>query len=247
MHIPPHDNHNRPIIDVDDSRVPLNYFNIVKLSAGQTFSYQVPGYETAVVPATGTVDVDVEGDRFSRIGQRGSDVWDGEPEGVYAPSGAKVQIICSSDKAEVFVAGARFDGVEWAIGLKLLSFLDVKAQYTYLDWDTADGKLRRRPRHRGGVNFNISQGGLNVNLNASFVGSRDDFRAAAPFGDIIQPGYGVVDLASSYTLPWQLRALKDVTLFGKIANLFDKKYEEADGFRARPLNFLLGVRGTFGG
>jgi vitamin B12 transporter len=145
------------------------------------------------------------------------------------------------------VGGARFDGVEWAVGLKLLSFLDVQAQYTYLDWDTADGKLRRRPRHRGGVNFNVSQGGLNVNLNASFVGSRDDFRAAAPFGDIIQPGYGVVDLASSYTFPWQLPALKDLTLFGKIANLFDKKYEEADGFRARPLNFLLGVRGTFGG
>jgi 5-deoxy-glucuronate isomerase len=34
MHIPPHDNHNRPIVDVDDARVPLNYFNIVKLTAG---------------------------------------------------------------------------------------------------------------------------------------------------------------------------------------------------------------------
>ena len=26
MHIPPHDNANRPIVDVDDPRVPLNYF-----------------------------------------------------------------------------------------------------------------------------------------------------------------------------------------------------------------------------
>ena len=31
MHIPPFDNQNRPIVDVDDARVPLNYFNIVKL------------------------------------------------------------------------------------------------------------------------------------------------------------------------------------------------------------------------
>jgi outer membrane receptor protein involved in Fe transport len=87
---------------------------------------------------------------------------------------------------------------------------------------------------------------LNVNLNAGLVGSRDDFRAASPFGDITQPGYGIVDLASSYTLPWRTRGLKDLALFGKVANLLNKKYEEANGFRARPLNFLLGVRASFG-
>ena len=61
MHIPPHDNRNAPIIDVNDARVPLNYFNIVKLERGVAFEYRVPGYETAIVPATGTVDVDVAG------------------------------------------------------------------------------------------------------------------------------------------------------------------------------------------
>jgi outer membrane receptor protein involved in Fe transport len=34
-------------------------------------------------------------------------------------------------------------------------------------------------------------------------------------------------------------------VFGKIENLFNQKYQEADGFRARPLNFLLGVRANF--
>ena len=111
MHIPPHDNHNRPIIDVDHARVPLNYFNIVKLTAGQVFEYQVPGYETAIVPATGTVDVDVEGQSFKRIGQRGVDVWDGEPEGVYVSTGAKARITCVSASTEVFIAGAKFEGV----------------------------------------------------------------------------------------------------------------------------------------
>ena len=68
MHIPPQDNHNKPIIDIDDVRVPLNYFNILKLVEGQTFEYHVPGYETGIVPATGTVDVDVEGEIFAAIG-----------------------------------------------------------------------------------------------------------------------------------------------------------------------------------
>ena len=35
MHIAPFDNENRPIVDVDDALVPLNYFNIVKLTKGQ--------------------------------------------------------------------------------------------------------------------------------------------------------------------------------------------------------------------
>ena len=29
MHIPPFDNKNKPIVDLDDNHVPLNYFNIV--------------------------------------------------------------------------------------------------------------------------------------------------------------------------------------------------------------------------
>ena len=81
MHIPPHDNHNKPIVDIDDARVPLNYFNIVKLVEGQSFEYQVPTYETGIVPATGTLNIEIEGDNFAAIGQRTIDVWDGEPEG----------------------------------------------------------------------------------------------------------------------------------------------------------------------
>ena len=61
MHIAPFNNQNKPLVDVDDATVPLNYFNIVKLTRDQAFSYQVPGYETCIVPATGSVDVDVEG------------------------------------------------------------------------------------------------------------------------------------------------------------------------------------------
>ena len=69
MHIPPFENKNKPIVDIDDSRVPLNYFNIVKLKSGQAFEYCVPGYETCIVPATGSIDVEVEGKNYSSIGR----------------------------------------------------------------------------------------------------------------------------------------------------------------------------------
>jgi len=139
-------------------------------------------------------------------------------------------------------------GAEWNLGIKLFSTLTLNSQYTYLDWDTADGTLPRRPRHRGSVSVNYLQHGLNINVAANIVGPRDDFRAASPFGNIRMPGYVRTDLASSYLLPWPSPApgVKDLSVFGKVENLFNKKYEEADGFRARPINFLLGVRASFG-
>ncbi len=74
MHIAPYDNQNKPIVDADDPTVPLNYFNIVKLKKGDAFEYAIPGYETCIVPATGTVDVDIEGFKADALGGRVEDV-----------------------------------------------------------------------------------------------------------------------------------------------------------------------------
>jgi 5-deoxy-glucuronate isomerase len=138
MHIAPHDNHNKAIVDADDPCVPLNYFNIVKLTKGQTFEYQVPGYETCIVPATGTVDVAVEGMAFAALGKRSIDVWDGDPEGVYVPVGAKVTITCASDATETFIAGARYD--------KVLDPFDVR-QHDFVQYGSDDTKTHRCIKH----------------------------------------------------------------------------------------------------
>jgi len=82
MHIPPHENANKPIIDAHHASVPLTFFNIVKLAKGENFTYAVPDYETCIVPATGCIDITVTATgnadhHFDKIGNRGSDVWDG--------------------------------------------------------------------------------------------------------------------------------------------------------------------------
>jgi vitamin B12 transporter len=146
----------------------------------------------------------------------------------------------------VNVGSARFDGVETMLRIKIFAPLFLDTQYTFLNWNTADGRLPRRPKHRGSVSLNYLQNGWNVNIAANIVGRRDDFRAASPFGNTTAPGYVRADVASSYVLPWRAPLIKQVSVFGKVENLFNKKYEELDGFRARPLNFLLGVRATFG-
>ncbi|MEM9320492.1 MAG: 5-deoxy-glucuronate isomerase [Pseudomonadota bacterium] len=139
MHIAPYDNKNAPLVDVDDATVPLNYFNIVKLDPGQAFNYQVPSYETCIVPATGTVDVEVEGFTADDLGGRGVDVWDGEPEGVYVPSGAKAQIV-AKDACEVFVAGARFEEA-------LEPFVVRAHELDLVQYGSDDTKTHRKIKH----------------------------------------------------------------------------------------------------
>lgn len=155
MHIAPHDNQNKPIVDIDNTLVPLNYFNIIKLKKGQAFEYRVPGYETCIVPATGTVDIEIEGLLFSSIGNRGVDVWDGEPEGVYAPIGARVTIICTSDATETFVAGARYD--------KVLDPFDVRAaEIDLVQYGSDDTKTHRKIKHILGTRYHGKVGRLLV-------------------------------------------------------------------------------------
>ncbi|MDO6725861.1 5-deoxy-glucuronate isomerase [Cognatishimia sp. 1_MG-2023] len=155
MHIAPHDNQNKPIVDVEDALVPLNYFNIIKLKKGEVFEYAVPGYETCVVPATGTVDVDVDGAVYPALGHRSVDVWGGEPEGVYVPVGAKVRITCTTDATETFIAGAKYD--------KVLEPFDVRIpDLDIVQYGSDDTKTHRKIKHILGANHHNKVGRLLV-------------------------------------------------------------------------------------
>ena len=156
MHIPPNDNNNIPIVDIDDSRVPLNYFNIVKLKKDQSFEFKIPGYETCIVPATGTVEVNVEGELYDSLGQRTIDVWDGEPEGVYVPSNIKAEFVCTTNDAEVFIAGAKYE--------KTLEPFAVRAnEIDKVQYGSDDTKTHRKIKHILGANHHDKVGRLLCN------------------------------------------------------------------------------------
>ena len=153
---PPNDNKNIPIVDIDDSRVPLNYFNIVKLKKDQSFEFKIPGYETCIVPATGTVEVNVEGELYDSLGQRTIDVWDGEPEGVYVPSNIKAEFVCTTNDAEVFIAGAKYE--------KTLEPFSVRAnEIDKVQYGSDDTKTHRKIKHILGANHHDKVGRLLCN------------------------------------------------------------------------------------
>ncbi|MBT5643693.1 MAG: 5-deoxyglucuronate isomerase, partial [Gammaproteobacteria bacterium] len=61
MHIPYSDNKNKPLFDTDNETVPLVYFNMINLKKGESYDYQLSSHETSVVPATGNIQIEVEG------------------------------------------------------------------------------------------------------------------------------------------------------------------------------------------
>ena len=144
MHIPKHENNNEPIVDCNNEIVPLCYFNIIKLSAGEEFSYQLGEYETCIVPATGTIDVEIEGRNFNEVGKR-NHIWESDPEGVYIPVNQKAKLKCKSGKAEVFISGAKHNETYEAFVIRQ-NDID-KVQY-----GSDDTKTHRKIKHILGKN-----------------------------------------------------------------------------------------------
>jgi 5-deoxy-glucuronate isomerase len=155
MHIAPFDNRNAPIIGADHPLVPLVWFNIVKLAKGQSFVSEVAGYETCIVPATGTIDVTTGDQTFATIGTRRENVWDGEPEGVYVPTGQPATITCQSDRAEVFIAGARCDQVFAPFAIRA-------ADIDPVQYGSDDTKTHRKIKHILGTKYHGRVGRLLV-------------------------------------------------------------------------------------
>ena len=144
MHKAPYDNQNRAIVDRADPVTPLVYFNIVKLSAGERFVSTVEGYETCLVPATGTIDVQIGDWSADGVGGRGEDVWDGEPNAVYVPVGATAEMTAVSD-CEVFIAGAAFDEV-------YAPFVVRAGDIDPVQYGSDDTKTHRKIKHLLGQN-----------------------------------------------------------------------------------------------
>ena len=97
------------------------------------------------------------GETFADIGQRGADVWDGEPEGVYVPTGAPApHHRAGPTRAEVFVAGARFDEVAASPSPCARDELDV------VQYGSDDTKTHRKIKHILGAKHHDRVGRLLV-------------------------------------------------------------------------------------
>jgi vitamin B12 transporter len=139
------------------------------------------------------------------------------------------------------IGRATTQGVEAFASATINNQLRLRADYTYTDARDADTGLRllRRPADKVSVSaFWTPLDRLTVTTTFLYVSSWVDVsRGGSVFIPRLDaPSYTTVNLSADY------RASKNVTLFGRIDNLFDRKYENPIGFLQPRFGVFAGLR-----
>jgi vitamin B12 transporter len=132
------------------------------------------------------------------------------------------------------IAKAQVKGIEADTALKVSDAVNIKVGYAYLDSkDKETGKkLPRSPKDKVSISTDYRKNNLMLNAQYIYIGKRyDRDRERDELG-----AYSLVNLSASY------RVSKGITLFGRVHNLFDEKYEEARGFGTYGLSVFGGLR-----
>ncbi|VUZ86073.1 TonB-dependent outer membrane receptor for cobalamin and Fe transport [Candidatus Methylomirabilis lanthanidiphila] len=171
---------------------------------------------------------------------------------IFSPTSGCSASFCNVQKAKA-------EGVEFAATIRPGYGLTIGGGYTFLDTKVLnDGgigsvalqngeRLLRRPKHAGTLSIDHVWRRLHTSLTTTFVGNRSDiFTDPATFSTerVRADGYITVDLAGSYLLLKDTRHLRELTLFGRIQNLFDRNYQQVAGFSAPGITWLFGLKGS---
>ncbi|GGF70452.1 TonB-dependent receptor [Azorhizobium oxalatiphilum] len=154
------------------------------------------------------------------------------------------------------VSSARTQGVEAFVAVAVTDRLNMRFDYTYTDAigylpvDAPFGAscaplsdttctLLRRPNNKFSITADWKPiDPLTLSASLVYVSSWWDIvRFTSDYVD--QPGYTVVNLAANYQLN------QNATVFGRIDNLFDERYENPNGFLATGLGAFGGIRLTY--
>jgi vitamin B12 transporter len=145
---------------------------------------------------------------------------------------------------------ARARGGNFSGEARIANWLNVDVNYTYdatrtlsAPTDPADldpnylpgSPLLRRPKNSGNANLNASFLRMNWNIGGYFTGPRADYNYP---GQIVNPGYARFDLAGNYSLA------RGVSVYGRIANIANKQYQDVYGYPALGREFRIGVKYT---
>lgn len=98
------DNRNSSIVEPGAGTLTLSYFNLLRLSAGETRTIDVPQCELLCVVLSGRADIAACAREFQGVGRR-ADIWDGPADSVYCGTCPRITIRATRDGTEVAVAG----------------------------------------------------------------------------------------------------------------------------------------------
>ncbi|MBW6488321.1 TonB-dependent receptor [Sulfurimonas sp.] len=132
----------------------------------------------------------------------------------------------------------KIQGFEIEYNTKLGEDVSLTSNYTWLDAKNSDNEvLSRRPKNT--INLALDYYGvknLHIGINGEYIGERysNDNESGTQTGK-----YTVVNLVTNYSLN------KNISIYAKIENLFDKYYQVLDGYATAPLSAYAGIKAQF--
>jgi vitamin B12 transporter len=136
------------------------------------------------------------------------------------------------------IGRARTQGVESFIAWKALDTLSFRVDYTYTDAIDAvtHAALLRRPRNKLSLTSDWrALPDLSLDATLQVTGPQADFGRESGLPETLR-SYTLLNLAASYRLTdtW--------SLFGRIENAFDTRYEQPDGFLRPGIGAFVGIK-----
>ena len=152
-----------------------------------------------------------------------------------------IEFVFGSPSTVKNVAEAQIHGFESFASLRISHRLRVRIDHTYTSAENRETgeDLLRRPSHK--INLNAEARPIDpvtLSLGIVYVGHRKDVDAVT-FGRKSSGGYTVTNVAATLQLTprWGL--------FGRIDNLFDRQYEDPDGFESPGFAGYVGLKAEY--
>jgi len=150
----------------------------------------------------------------------------------------------SSYKYANLPGNSKISGIELAYQKEIHEGLFFSLNYTHLiNAEDNQGKaLKRRPKddaHLALDYYGIDS--LHVGIEAAYVGSRKDTKFNPDFSttEVDTGKYTLINLSADYKIN------DNFTLYGKIENLADKKYQSVYNYAGTPRGFYVGLKARF--
>ncbi len=149
-----HDNRNAPLVVPGKDPLPLCYFNLLRLDAGQSHTFEAARCETVCVVLSGRADIAASAQEFKGVGHR-ANIWDGPADSVYCGTGSRVTVRAQRNGTEVAVAGG-------VCTQPFAPFRITPEEVTMVEVGSSDTHSRRRIFHILGQKANDRAGNLLV-------------------------------------------------------------------------------------
>ncbi len=137
------------------------------------------------------------------------------------------------------IGRARTDGVESFLAYQPLKTLTLRLDYTFTEAvdEILNEELLRRPKHKASLNVGWqATSRLSLHTTLLTVGDWADGNRNFSIPRLRAPGYTTADVAGNFDINSKL------TIFGRIDNLFNRRYQNPTGFMHPGLGAYAGVK-----